>query len=66
MLLNKSPELICGMSAIDILTGDTHIFEYRETYFHNPTTFDEIERFYSSYNPNEILVIYETTKMETK
>ncbi len=66
MLLNKSPELICGMSAIDILTGDTHIFEYRETYFHNPTTFDEIERFYSSYSPNEILVIYETTDEEIR
>ena len=64
--LNKIPELICGMSAIDILTGDTHIFEYREKYFHNPTTFDEIERFYSSYNPNEILVIYETSDEEMK
>jgi len=66
ILLNKTPELICGMSAIDILTGDTHIFEYREKYFHNPTTFDEIERFYSSYNPNEILVIYETSDEEMK
>jgi len=66
VLLNKSPELICGMSAIDILTGDTHIFEYREKYFHNPTTFDEIERFYSSYNPNEIMVIYETTDEEIR
>ena len=66
ILLNKTPELICGMSAIDILTGDTHIFEYREKYFHNPTTFDEIERFYSSYNPNEILVIYETSDEEIK
>jgi DNA mismatch repair protein MutS len=66
ILLNKSPELICGMSAIDILTGDTHIFEYREKYFHNPTTFDEIERFYSSYNPNEILVIYETNDDEIR
>jgi len=64
VFLNKTPELICGMSCIDILTGDTHIFEYREKYFHNPTTFDEIERFYSSYNPKEILVIYETTDKE--
>jgi DNA mismatch repair protein MutS len=66
VLLNKSPELICGMSCIDILTGDTHIFEYREKYFHNPTTFDEIERFYSSYNPKEILIIYETSPEEIK
>jgi DNA mismatch repair protein MutS len=66
ILLNKTPELICGMSAIDILTGDTHVFEYREKYFHNPTTFDEIERFYSSYNPNEVLVIYETSDEEIK
>jgi len=66
VLLNKTPELICGMSAIDILTGDTHIFEYREKYFHNPTTFDEIERFYSSYNPIEVLVVYETSDEEIK
>lgn len=66
ILLNKNAELICGMSCIDILTGDTHIFEYREKYFHNPSTFDEIERFYSSYNPKEIFVIYETTDAEIK
>jgi DNA mismatch repair protein MutS len=66
VLLNKNAEIICGMSCIDILTGDTHVFEYREKYFHNPTTFDEIERFYSSYNPKEILVIYETSESEIK
>jgi DNA mismatch repair protein MutS len=64
VLLNKEPEIICGMSAVDILTGDTHVFEYREKYFHNPTTFDEIERFYSSYNPKEIFVLYENSLQE--
>ena len=66
ILLNKEPEIICGMSAVDILTGDTHVFEYREKYFHNPTTFDEIERFYSSYNPKEIFVLYENSLQEIK
>ena len=57
-LLNKNPIILCGMSCIDVFTGSSYIFEFKEAYFHNPTTYDEIERFYSSYNPNEIIFIH--------
>ena len=60
-LLNKTPMIICGMASIDIFTGAVYTFEYKEKYFHNPTTFDEIERFYSSYRPNELVVIHNIT-----
>ena len=46
-----------GASIIDIFTGSTSIMEYKEEYIKNPTTFDELERFISIYNPSESIVI---------
>lgn len=57
-LLNKNPMILCGMSTIDIYTGCTQIFEFKERYFHSPTTYDEIERFYSTHHPTEIIFIH--------
>ena len=49
--------VIVGMSNIDIFTGKINLFEYKENYIHNPTTFDELERFISIYNPSEVVII---------
>ena len=57
-LINKNPVLLCGMASIDIYTGSSNMFQFKEQYFHNPTTFDEIERFYSTHNPTEIIIIH--------
>ena len=57
-LLNKNPVLLCGMSSIDVYTGSANMFEFKEQYFHNPTTYDEMERFYTTYSPNEVIIIY--------
>ena len=57
-LLSKQSLITCGMSVIDIFTGKVNMFEYTEEYFHNPTTFDEIERFHSIYMPSETIVIH--------
>jgi DNA mismatch repair protein MutS len=48
-----------GISNIDILTGKTHIFEFKEVYIRSPTTFDELERFISIYSPSEVILIVE-------
>ena len=48
-----------GISNINILTGKTTIFEFKESYINNPTTFDELERFISIYNPSEVIIISE-------
>jgi DNA mismatch repair protein MutS len=45
-----------GLANIDIFTGKTSFFEFKETYLKNPTTFDELERFISVYKPSEILM----------
>lgn len=46
-----------GLANIDIYTGKTSIFEFKEIYIKNPTTFDEMERFLSIYQPNEVILI---------
>ena len=62
----KGKVVIVGMSNIDIFTGKTNIFEYKENYIHNPTTFDELERFISIYNPSEVIIISNLLENEIK
>jgi DNA mismatch repair protein MutS len=60
----KGKVVIVGMSNVDIFTGKTNIFEYKENYIRNPTTFDELERFVSIYNPSEVILISNLTPEE--
>lgn len=46
-----------GLCNIDIFTGKSCISEYNKEFFHNTSTYDDVERFISIYNPNEVLVI---------
>lgn len=46
-----------GIGMIDIYTGMSHIFEFHEIYIRNPTTFDELERIISIYNPSETILL---------
>ena len=52
-----NPTITIGCAAIDIFTGKTYIFEYKTDFFNNPTTFDEAERFITTYNPKEVLLL---------
>ena len=54
----KSSRMVqVGMANIDIYTGKSSIFEFKEIYLKTPTTFDELERFVSIYKPSEVLII---------
>jgi DNA mismatch repair protein MutS len=55
--LNKGKYVVVGIANIDIYTGYTSIFQFKETYLKNPTTYDELERFVSIYNPSEVILI---------
>lgn len=52
-----SRTLIMGMTNIDIYTGRATIFETENKDKHNPTTYDEVERFIASYTPSEVILI---------
>ena len=56
-ILNKQSKIIIGMSNIDIVTGKNLFYETVTENVHNPTTYDELERFVSTYNPNEMIII---------
>jgi len=57
-LLHKSPRISCGLSIIDIISGETKFYEYHSEYFNESINYDEIERFNSIYNPSEIIIIH--------
>ena len=68
--LHTKAYIIFGLSSVDVLTGSSHYDEIREEYDHNPTTYNEIERYFSIQQPNEVIFVYnskhiELTKMKT-
>lgn len=56
-VLFKGKYLIMGIANIDILTGKTYMMQFEQPYFNNPTTFDDLERFISIYQPSETILI---------
>ena len=56
-LLMKGKFIVVGVANIDIYTGKTNLFQFKEIYVNNPTTYDELERFISIYNPSETILI---------
>jgi len=53
----KGKYVVVGVSNIDIYTGKTSMFQFKEVYINNPTTYDELERFISIYKPSEVIFI---------
>jgi DNA mismatch repair protein MutS len=53
----KGKYVVVGVSNIDIYTGKTSIFQFKEAYINNPTTYDELERYMSIYKPSEVIFI---------
>jgi DNA mismatch repair protein MutS len=51
-------DIIFGLSNLDIFTGKINLYEYQQVYYHNPTTYDNIENFMSIYKPIELIFIY--------
>lgn len=55
----RQPEQITvGMSNLDIFTGKSSMFEFVNIYQHEPTTYDELERYISIYAPSEVILIH--------
>jgi DNA mismatch repair protein MutS len=53
----KGKFVVVGFSNIDIYTGKTSVFQFKEGYVDSPTTYDELEKFISIYKPNEVIFI---------
>jgi DNA mismatch repair protein MutS len=53
----KNKSIIVGLANVDIYTGRVTLFEYKTEDKHNPTTYDELERYISTYKPSEVIFI---------
>uniref|UniRef100_A0A6C0BWJ6 DNA mismatch repair proteins mutS family domain-containing protein n=1 Tax=viral metagenome TaxID=1070528 RepID=A0A6C0BWJ6_9ZZZZ len=53
----KSDMIVIGISIVNSSTGSSSIYEFTTEYLDFPTTYDELERFNSIYNPCETLII---------
>ena len=62
-LVKSRAQIVYGVSIINIFTGKSSIFEHKTTFENNPTTFDELERAVSVYNPCEVIFLYDLTKI---
>jgi len=52
-----SPEnLTYGIAIIDIFTGKTSMHQFNSTYYHNPCTYDELERQVAINQPSECII----------
>jgi DNA mismatch repair protein MutS len=50
-------QITIGVSNIDIYTGKTSVSQFSKDYYHNPSTYDDLERYISVYKPNECIII---------
>jgi DNA mismatch repair protein MutS len=53
----KNEMLTIGLNIIDILTGKLVNYEYSQPYESSPTTYDQLEKYISIYNPSEVIII---------
>lgn len=49
--------IIFGVSTIDTITGQTTFTQFSTNYIYNPSTYEELERQISIYNPKECILI---------
>ena len=61
---SKGKIVVVGIANVDIYTGKTSVFQFQEVYMNNPTTYDELERFISIYNPSEAIFISNLVEKE--
>jgi DNA mismatch repair protein MutS len=50
-------QVTIGVANIDIFTGKTALFQFSADYNHNPSTYDELERYIAAYKPSECLLV---------
>jgi DNA mismatch repair protein MutS len=65
-VLKPRPQIVFGVSIVNIFTGNSFIFEHKTAFENNPTTFDELERAVSVYNPCEIIILYDLVKITSQ
>jgi DNA mismatch repair protein MutS len=64
-ILKKVEIMVCGISTINILTGESSMYEYEHKCPLNDTQYDDLERCISIYVPSEVILITGEQDYET-
>ena len=66
--VNRTNEkyIVFGLCVVNVMNGDTNVFEYSEAMIMNPTLVDELERQLTIYNPNEYIFISNLSQNQNK
>jgi len=54
---NTNKMIVYGAAVVDIFTGKSSIFQHEMPFYLNTTTFDELEKFVSIYEPSETILL---------
>ena len=60
----KEEMITIGLTLIDIITGKLVSYEYSINYINSPTTYDQLEKYISIYNPCELIIISNNSIIE--
>ena len=55
--LRKTHKLYYGLSVIDVITGSVNLFQHNTNFNKHISKYDEFERVYSIYSPNQVIII---------
>lgn len=64
VMIQKKLMVYMSCAVVDIFTGSSNIIEVNAEYLKNPTTFDDLEHFISSYLPSETIIISNLSKLD--
>ena len=56
--------IIIGVSTLDIINGDCNVCEYVEDYSRKSKAYDSLERYFTTYKPAELIVLYDPQEYE--
>lgn len=59
-----SKKINIGISLVDVITGYTCLSQYDKDGVHDTSTYDDLERCFKIYNPNEIIFIHNLDDLE--
>lgn len=63
-MLLKGKHVFVGIANMDILTGKSTLYQYKELFTNSPTDFDTLEHFISIYKPSELVCISNLSEKE--
>jgi DNA mismatch repair protein MutS len=55
--LVRCSSIVIGVATLDIFTGKSTMFQTELPYYHNPTTYDELERCVTIHKPMECIIV---------